>query len=283
MIKVLKESEALTGRRLFRGVRFLLRPTAFWLYRMSVRLSSWYQDQTTQQDPGGLPVPPALMRFRVGETLDAEIHLTVGRNTVNNISHVLGSNGRSLIDFESILDFGCGCGRTLTWLRPEAKHSEIFGTDVDQESILWCQANLAGLQFSVNQPDPPLQYAEKSFDLVYAISVFTHLDQERQWRWFKELHRILRPGGWLLISLHGRSASNQLSGDDLARLVSDGFLFKTSSKLNGLLPDWYHTAYHTQEYVEIALSSIFRIVAFLPGGFGLQDAVILERAMEEVS
>src|SRR5262249_14848680 len=49
----------------------------------------------------------------------------------------------------------------------------------------------------------PLRYRDASFDLVYAFSVFTHLPESLQLAWMGELRRVLRPGGYLLISLHG--------------------------------------------------------------------------------
>jgi hypothetical protein len=42
-------------------------------------------------------------------------------------------------------------------------------------------------------------------DCIYAISVFTHLSAELQDLWMKELRRIVRPGGHLLITTHGES------------------------------------------------------------------------------
>jgi SAM-dependent methyltransferase len=43
------------------------------------------------------------------------------------------------------------------------------------------------------------------FDLVVAVSVFTHLSLELQEFWIAEMRRIIRPGGYLIMSTHGPS------------------------------------------------------------------------------
>jgi Methyltransferase domain. len=60
-----------------------------------------------------------------------------------------------------------------------------------------------------------LDYANQSFDLVYAFSVFTHLDLKAQRRWRDELRRILRPRGILLLTLHGNAYKGRLTGKEL--------------------------------------------------------------------
>ena len=51
--------------------------------------------------------------------------------------------------------------------------------------------------------EPPLDFASGSFDLIWALSVFTHLT-DNSLPWLAELHRTLRPGGLLIASYMGR-------------------------------------------------------------------------------
>jgi SAM-dependent methyltransferase len=110
---------------------------------------------------------------------------------------------RDINSFDRILDFGCGCGRTLLWLAPWAERTELDGTDIDRDAISWCRGSIRFARFAMNDPLPPLPYPEKSFDLVYLISVFTHLTEDLQLLWLEELRRVSRPGGYVLVTLRG--------------------------------------------------------------------------------
>ena len=104
-----------------------------------------------------------------------------------------------------VLDFGCGAGRTLRHFLPEAvRDGEFWGSDIDVPSIGWLRANLAPpLHPIVNGADPPLALDGGSLDLVWALSVFTHLT-DSSLPWLAELHRVLKPGGLLIATYMGR-------------------------------------------------------------------------------
>jgi SAM-dependent methyltransferase len=103
-----------------------------------------------------------------------------------------------------VLDFGCGAGRTLRHFLAEAAAAEMWGADIDAASIAWLKGALSPpLHLVCNPADPPLGLDQGSFDLVWALSVFTHLT-ENSLAWLLELHRLLKPGGLLIASYMGR-------------------------------------------------------------------------------
>lgn len=222
-------------------------------------------------------MPPALLRYRVSEDLDPALFLAVGERTSQDIQAALLQANSQLLDFHSILDFGCGCGRTLTWLARQFPDAKFYGTDVDREAIDWCRSHLPLVEWQVNTALPPLAYGQSAFDLVYGISVFTHLDADHQERWLAELARILRPGGILLLTVHGEVARRQLDANWQQRLNREGFLFEKSTKLRGIVPEWYHTAVHTRKYAVSEVAAYFRVLAYLAGGMGDQDVLIAQR------
>jgi SAM-dependent methyltransferase len=97
-----------------------------------------------------------------------------------------------------VLDFGCGAGRTLRHFLDEAEQAEFYGCDIDHPSVNWLAEHLSPpLHVFKSEELPPLPQPDGFFDLVYAISVFTHL--ARNWApWLFELHRVLKPDGLLL-------------------------------------------------------------------------------------
>lgn len=256
----------------------VVRPIFFFVYRAAIRFQCWYMDR---RDAGyhvdGLAIPPAILRFRVGETARIDTFLEVGKSTARAIQEALDGTGKSVADFNSVLDFGCGCGRTLRWMANPLPGKMLYGTDIDEPSIRWCRTHLAFAAYSVNAPLPPTTFEDSTFDLIYAISVLTHLGEESQHGWLSELHRIMQPGGRLLLSVHGKDSWQRLSQHDHQILQEEGFLFKSSSKLRGILPDWYHTAYHSREYVLRTVSRSFTVLAYIEAGLGYQDLIVLER------
>ncbi len=107
-------------------------------------------------------------------------------------------------DAKRALDFGCGAGRTLRHFLDEAIRAELWGADIDAPSIEWLQANLCPpLHAMRNDPDPPLDFEDQKFDLVWALSVFTHLT-DSSLAWLLELHRLLKPDGLLVATFMGR-------------------------------------------------------------------------------
>ncbi|MBI3665720.1 MAG: class I SAM-dependent methyltransferase [Acidobacteria bacterium] len=198
----------------------------------------------------------------------------MGQRTSEDLQAALLQAGSRLESFRVVLDFGCGCGRTLMRLSRQFPEIEWHGTDVDAESIQWCRSNIGTAAFSLNYPLPPLPYQDSTFDLIYGISVFTHLSRECQLAWIPELCRVLRRGGLLLLTFHGEHVWKALEAEAVER---EGFVFRASNKLRGIMPGWYQTAFESKECIISLLSSHLSIVTYIPGGFGDQDVAVARR------
>lgn len=104
--------------------------------------------------------------------------VNVGSRCAKDIQAIMQLAGESVASRNRVLDFGCGCGRTLNWLSKDNASVSFFGTDIDEKSIGWCRRNYPDIEFHVNDLSPPLSFPNNSFDLVYAVSVFSHLDEK---------------------------------------------------------------------------------------------------------
>jgi SAM-dependent methyltransferase len=78
--------------------------------------------------------------------------------------------------------------------------------------VEWCQKNLSFASFAQNPLQGKLEYSDRSFDFIYAWSVFTHLTEHQGIFWIDELRRVLRPGGYLYFTTHGRVAVKDRPG-----------------------------------------------------------------------
>lgn len=106
----------------------------------------------------------------------------------------------------NILDFGCGWGRIIRFFVKDIDNARLFGVDPLPEIIEICKATVKRANFYVIQPRPPISdFASDIFDIVYAYSVFSHLNEKYTHLWFHEFNRILKKRGLLIVTTRSRS------------------------------------------------------------------------------
>jgi glycosyltransferase involved in cell wall biosynthesis/SAM-dependent methyltransferase len=212
--------------------------------------------------PDGLPVPPADLVFLVAGTTSISWFLQGGALAAETIREAMARRGVAIEELGAILDFGCGCGRVLRHWN-DLPRGRVFGTDYSPKLIEWCRQNLPFADVGTNHLEPPLAYGDSSFDLVYAFSVLTHLTHELQVPWLRELSRIIRPGGHLLISTHGEAYAARLSPDESKRFAAGELVVKNNLNAPGSNTC---AAYHPFAYVRDRLASGLELVEFVPTG-----------------
>jgi SAM-dependent methyltransferase len=210
--------------------------------------------------PDGLPIPPARLRVLVDGHGDPDRFLGDAAASAGMIEYTLDQAGVDLAQLGSILDFGCGCGRVARhWA--ELEGPELHGCDYNPELVQWCGANLLFMAFRVNEAGPPVPYEDASFDLVYAISILTHLTEPLADTWIAEFGRILKPGGLLLVTTHGDKFRDRLTGDEPDR-YDRGEMVVQRSRMAGKNAC---AAYHPPAYVTGRLLSGFELVTSVTG------------------
>jgi SAM-dependent methyltransferase len=159
------------------------------------------------------PVPPANLAVRVGSVEGADpvaFYLKEGAAVRERIEQLLPPQWS--FEGKRVLDFGCGSARVLRHFLDEAEGGEFWGCDIDASSIDWVNANLnPPLHCFQNEHDPPLAFDDEYLDLIWATSVFTHID--RWSTWLLELHRVLAPDGLLIASFLGEGIWDALVGE----------------------------------------------------------------------
>jgi SAM-dependent methyltransferase len=93
-----------------------------------------------------------------------------------------------------LLDLGCGPGNMLDFL---AGHGTVFGSDFSADALRFCRGRRHERVFRADFHRLPLR--EKSFDVVTAIDVIEHLQDDT--RAIAELFQIVRPGGHLVVTV----------------------------------------------------------------------------------
>jgi len=237
---------------------------AFRAYERAVALRS-----RTVTPPDGAPLPPRRLMVRVAGTADADWFLRSGRAAYDAIA--------AHVDLEragDVLDFGCGCGRVTRYFNQHA--GRVAGSDVNDDAVAWCRDNLRFAQFETNGLAPPLAFVDATFDVVYALSVFTHLTGDLQLAWRDELRRVLRPGGRLLITTHGRSYVPRLDDAERERFERGELVVRWGEVVGSNLC----SAYHPERYLRETFAQGFTFLELeAEGARGnpTQDLVLLEK------
>jgi SAM-dependent methyltransferase len=94
---------------------------------------------------------------------------------------------------------------------------------------------------------------DKSVDLIFASSVFTHLSPETEDRALRELLRLIRPAGSLLLTFRGKNYESRLSAKQLEILHRKGVLVR-NPRADG---ENECDAYHTRDYIREKFGSLF--------------------------
>ena len=114
----------------------------------------------------------------------------------------------------AVLDIGCGLGGPATALVVDHHADRVVGADVQLGllELARTRAEQAGLEsrltFEVVEEGRPLPFLDGAFDVVFSKDAIIHVEDKLGL--YTELHRVLRPGGHLLVSDWLRGAGQDL-------------------------------------------------------------------------
>jgi SAM-dependent methyltransferase len=213
-----------------------------------------------------LPYPPVELASRVG-SLDAapeplERYAELGLGAYAEIVCQL-PQGWTFAG-KRVLDFGCGAGRALRHFTREAEEAEVWGCDIHEPSICWLSGHMCPpFHVLLNGPEPPLDRPSSSFDLIWAISVFTHLADSWS-RWLVELHRLLTPDGLLYLTFMGGGTSHLIASEpwDEEKVGMNVLKYGQGWDLGGPM------VMHSPWWIEEHWGRAFDILSLQPDGFG---------------
>jgi len=181
----------------------------------------------------GFVAPPAFLLYDAYSHVNYRAYAEDGRGPAQYLAGVatryLGSDCAL-----SVCEWGCGPARILRHLPPLLPPgSRVFGTDYNERTIAWCATHVPEVAFRVNRLAPPLPFSTGELDFLFAVSVLTHLSEELHVAWIEELKRVVRPGGLILVTVHGDRCVAGLTAEeraayDAGRLVVRGMVLEGS-------------------------------------------------------
>lgn len=207
------------------------------------------------------------------------------------VASALASAGVDVANIGRALDFGCSSARVVRVLQAAYPQVSWLGCDPNRPAIEWAQQNLSEIDFFASGDEPPLQLEDCSLDAAYAISIWSHFAPELGLRWFEEMHRLLRPGGHLVLTTHGWTSVSFYAAHglrtpeqslEIARdLYRQGWWYYPEFGDEGdwgvVNPDW-GTAFLSPEWMLAELCPAWEVVEFAAGrNQSNQDVFVLRR------
>ena len=245
-----------------RNVSMIAQEVSFWPDRVSHQLR-------------GTPLPSGYLIYLIAQHRSPDIFLRTGEISAQQIRDMLKRNGVELETFNAILDFGCGVGRVIrqwkTLVGPK-----VYGTDYNPLLIKWCQKHLTFAHFECNPLAAKLNYENEKFDFIYALSVFTHLNEGLAHAWLEELCRVLRPGGYLYLTTHGAHYFATRPPAEQAKLARGELVVVATDRAGSN----ECAVFHPETYVREHWTNQFTVIDFRPGRAGIaseQDVWLLQK------
>jgi ubiquinone/menaquinone biosynthesis C-methylase UbiE len=115
---------------------------------------------------------------------------------LDDINHILNNGG-------TLLDFGCGTGNLLLKASNIYKTAIFYGLDIDKNGLETANKSIVSLgkknKITFFDGNGPVQPKENSIDVITMVEVFHEIDKKIREKVLKDLFKILKPNGTLII------------------------------------------------------------------------------------
>jgi SAM-dependent methyltransferase len=175
------------------------------------------------------------------------------------------------------LELGCGYGRLIRQLVLRVPPAQVVGADIEAQGVKFCKSEF-GIGGVVCDRHPDELTLPES-DVLYAMSVISHLDEGMTDGVLRLVLRTLAPGGIAMVSTHGRSTLDHLEGYGpswppmregiAADLDAHGWAYRSYSALG----QDYGMGWHDPEHLSARIRDL--------GEGRVQDVEVLPRGIED--
>ena len=229
--------------------------------------------------PQGLPIPPRSLQMQYPDYLDK------GKRDIAKMRAALQAAGHEFEEGGRALEWGCAAGRLLRWLHDVSDRYEIWGSEIDAKYIVWCSQYLSPpFHFVTTTAAPHLPFEDRYFNLIFAGSVMTHIDDLAK-AWLLELRRIIQPGGMLYFTIHDKHTIELFDGehqqrplaqrlhrnDEASRWARSDFEMFTMGRAAA------SQVFYDVDYLSRSVEPFFKTVSVEEEAYGRQTAILMQR------
>jgi SAM-dependent methyltransferase len=139
-------------------------------------------------------------------------YLAVGLSAVRCIRQALVASAATET-VRAILDFPCGYGRVLRFLKAIFPDSSIVGCDINAAALSFCQRVFSVRGVLSSQAFEAVPLSER-FDLIWCGSLITHVDEGAAANLLRLFHSHLSDRGICIFSTHGQRSVDWIKNGD---------------------------------------------------------------------
>ncbi len=199
-----------------------------------------------------------------------------GWRTLSELMLLLESVQRPLLEARSFLEFASGHGRFTRHLVKALGAERLTVSDVVPDAVAFARETLGVRGFLSTARPEDLSWPQR-YDMVFVLSLFSHLPLSSWQRWLQRLVDAVAPGGVLVFSTHGLEAARRAQ----VQLDAAGYFFAPSSESSAIDAEEYGTAFTGEGFVRARVAELadsVEVLRFAPNWFWHhQDAWVLRR------
>jgi len=109
-----------------------------------------------------------------------------------------------------LLELGCGTGVPMT--RALARSYQVTGLEISAKQVVLARQSVPAASF-IRGDMTRLGFATRSFDAAVSFYAITHVPRDEHMSVLAEVHRVLRPGGLLVITMGAGDSPDMVEAD----------------------------------------------------------------------
>lgn len=211
------------------------------------------------------------------------------------VKRTLKRHAADLRSGDSIFELGCASGRVLRHFACQESGLTLWGADIQLRHVEWIRRFLPEqIRVFQNTVLPQLPLESNSQKLVYAFSVFTHID-DFELAWLAEVRRLLKPGGIAYLTIHSERTWQHMNPEwplwkglvrhkeHIPDYEVSAELFKAPMPLPKTVFYWttgetYNTqVFHSDHYIRTVWERFLTVKEIVAAGYDYQDVVVLQK------
>lgn len=182
----------------------------------------------------------------------------------------------------SLLEFAAGYGRVSRHIAKALPQARLVASDIHPAAVGFLRQ--IGIEGHQSSPSPQTFSVDRRFDVIFALSFFTHMPKATWTAWLQALLRHLEPGGCLVFTTHGVPGMKVMGSAHQRSLAfdEDGFWFAPMSEQEDIDVAEYGSTGTSLRFVHRTIEECgASLFAFQERGAGYQDVYIVRAAAPE--